>query len=43
MNNPKVIRREPPLIIAPNELDRALGIIEESIVETVRIVAELGA
>ncbi len=34
LNNPKVIRIEPPLIIEESELDRAIGIISESVEET---------
>lgn len=41
LNNPKVIRIEPPLIITPSELDRALQIIEESIEEIVKIIKSL--
>jgi putrescine aminotransferase len=41
LNNPKVIRVEPPLIITPGELDRAIQIIDESIAETAAMVAGL--
>lgn len=41
LNNPNVIRIEPPLIISPEELDRAIAIIDESIAETVELVAEM--
>lgn len=41
LNNPKVIRIEPPLIISEEELDRALEIIGESIEETAKMVAGL--
>jgi putrescine aminotransferase len=40
MNNPKVVRVEPPLIISPDELERAIRAIEESVEETARLVAE---
>ena len=39
MNNPKVIRIEPPLIIPESELSRALDIISESVEETAEMVA----
>jgi putrescine aminotransferase len=39
LNNPKVIRIEPPLIIDESELDRAVGIIDESIAEIARMIA----
>jgi putrescine aminotransferase len=42
LNNPKVIRIEPPLIISPEELNRAITIIDESITETAQLVAQLG-
>ena len=38
MNNPKVIRMEPPLITPESELDRAMGIISEAIEETAEMV-----
>jgi putrescine aminotransferase len=41
MNNPKVVRIEPPLIISPDELDRAIRTIEESVAETAQLVAGL--
>jgi putrescine aminotransferase len=41
MNNPRVIRVEPPLVISEDELDRAVAIIDESVAETVRLVASL--
>ncbi|MEN6371239.1 MAG: aminotransferase class III-fold pyridoxal phosphate-dependent enzyme [Armatimonadota bacterium] len=39
LNNPKVIRIEPPLIITPEELDRAIGIIDLAITETAALVS----
>lgn len=39
LNNPKVIRIEPPLIIEEAELDRAIGIIDKSITEIAAIIA----
>jgi putrescine aminotransferase len=42
LNNPKVIRIEPPLIITPAEIERAIGILDESISETADMVNELG-
>jgi putrescine aminotransferase len=41
LNNPKVIRIEPPLIISEEELDRAVEIIDSSIAEIARIVAAM--
>lgn len=38
LNNPKVVRIEPPLIIEESELDRAIGILAESIAETVEML-----
>jgi len=38
MNNPKVVRIEPPLIIEEGELDRAISIIGESVAETAEMV-----
>lgn len=34
LNNPKVVRIEPPLVISESELDTAVSIIAESVVET---------
>lgn len=34
LNNPKVVRMEPPLVIGESELDRAIGIIDEAVAET---------
>lgn len=39
LNNPKVIRIEPPLIISEEELDRAISIIDESVSETAQLIA----
>lgn len=41
MNNPKVIRIEPPLIIPEEELDRALGLIAEAVEETAEMVQSI--
>lgn len=41
LNNPKVIRIEPPLIITPDELDRAIEIIDLAISETASLVSGL--
>jgi len=41
MNNPKVIRIEPPLIIEESELDRAIGIIVESVAETAEMLRSM--
>jgi putrescine aminotransferase len=41
LNNPKVIRIEPPLIIEESELDRAIDIIGESIGETIGLVRQV--
>ena len=38
LNNPKVIRMEPPLIITEAELDRALNALGESVVETAEML-----
>jgi putrescine aminotransferase len=42
LNNPKVIRIEPPLIISEEELDMALTGIEESVEETAALIDSLG-
>lgn len=34
LNNPKVVRVEPPLVIEESELDRAISIIDEAVAET---------
>jgi len=41
LNNPKVARIEPPLIISESELDRAVSIIAESVEETGAMVEEV--
>lgn len=41
LNNPKVIRVEPPLIIEESELDTAINIIAESVAETAEMLASL--
>ncbi len=41
MNNPKVIRIEPPLVIPEEELDRALGLIAEAVEETAEMVQSM--
>lgn len=38
LNNPKVIRVEPPLIIEESELARAIGAISEAVVETAEML-----
>ena len=38
LNNPRVVRIEPPLIIPEAELDRAISLIGESIVETAEML-----
>ena len=38
MNNPKVVRIEPPLIIEESELERAISIIGESVAETAEML-----
>lgn len=40
LNNPRVIRVEPPLIISEKELDRAVQIIDDSVAEIVRLTAD---
>lgn len=40
LNNPKVIRIEPSLIISQEELDKAIAIIDESLAETIEMIAE---
>ncbi|MCE5198552.1 MAG: aspartate aminotransferase family protein [Armatimonadota bacterium] len=42
LNNPKVIRVEPPLIIEESELDRAVAAISESVAETSEMLAGIG-
>ncbi len=38
LNNPKVVRVEPPLIIEESELERAIGIIGEAVAETAQML-----
>jgi putrescine aminotransferase len=38
LNNPKVVRIEPPLVIEESELDRAIGIIGEAVAETAEML-----
>lgn len=42
LNNPKVIRLEPPLIITEEQADRAVEIVKESIQETADLLVALG-
>jgi putrescine aminotransferase len=39
LNNPKVVRIEPPLVIPESELDRAISLIGEAIAETAEMLA----
>ena len=39
LNNPRVIRLEPPLIVTEGQIDRALGILDEAVTETEEILA----
>ncbi len=39
LNNPRVIRLEPPLIVTEAQIDRALGILDEAVTETEEILA----
>jgi putrescine aminotransferase len=39
LNNPKVIRVEPPLIIDESQLDRAITAVDESVAETAEMLA----
>jgi len=41
LNNPRVIRLEPPLIIGPNEIELAVSVFREAVAETSGILAEL--
>jgi putrescine aminotransferase len=41
LNNPKVIRLEPPLVITEEQLDRALVALEEAVAQTAELVADL--
>jgi len=40
LNNPKVVRIEPPLIIPDEELERMLSIIDEALAETINMIKE---
>lgn len=42
LNNPKVIRLEPPLIITEEQADIAVGIVKEAVQETADLLAALG-
>lgn len=42
LNNPKVVRVEPPLVIDESELDRAVGIIDEAVAETGAMLEGVG-
>ena len=41
LNNPRVIRIEPPLIISPEQVDEAVRVFEEAVVETSELLAML--
>ena len=41
LNNPKVIRMEPPLIVTPNQIDTVLIAFQESVVEAVQMLEGL--
>ncbi|MBQ9358112.1 MAG: aspartate aminotransferase family protein, partial [Abditibacteriota bacterium] len=41
LNNPKVVRLEPPLIITEEEIDTVLRILDEAIAETVEMISDL--
>ena len=43
LNNPTVIRIEPPLVIAPADLDRAIAALEESLAQTAELLGDLPA
>ena len=43
LNNPKVIRIEPPLIISEEELDTAISAIEEAVKETAALIATMAS
>jgi putrescine aminotransferase len=43
LNNPLVIRIEPPLIIEKELLDRALGILEQAVEGTAALLESVGA
>lgn len=40
LNNPKVVRIEPPLVIKEEELEKAIEIIDESLAETIELIKE---
>ncbi len=40
LNNPKVVRIEPPLIIPDEELERMLSILDEALAETIDMIKE---
>ena len=42
LNNPKVVRVEPPLVIEESELDRAISIIDEAVAETGAMLESVG-
>lgn len=42
LNNPRVIRLEPPLIITEEQADAAVGIVKEAVQETADLLAALG-
>ncbi len=42
LNNPRVIRLEPPLIITEAQADQAVGIVKEAVQETSDLLASLG-
>ncbi|MBZ0213588.1 MAG: hypothetical protein K8H99_07300, partial [Nitrospirae bacterium] len=41
LNNPRVIRFEPPLIISEAEVDLAVRVFGEAVAETAELIAEL--
>jgi len=43
LNNPKVIRIEPPLIIEESELQRAIDAVSEAIAETAEMLEGVAA
>lgn len=42
LNNPRVIRLEPPLIISEADADKAVGIVKEAVQETADLLTALG-
>jgi putrescine aminotransferase len=42
LNNPKVIRLEPPFIVTDAEMDRVMEALDESIAEVMALLAEVG-